>query len=142
MCYNIKMQHSSHWEPGSASQNKTFIYALVYIYSLLEKYRPGGFQWSMLGWGDLEPSYTCMNFFSHLSIVSVEGKQHLSEVVLSAVVGFSFYRKWWVSGRTYTPRTCHQWLWCSWSRGHCSWSSECPVSPGCTGKTRHLSFSL
>ena len=33
----------------------------------------------------------------------------------------------------------HQWLWCSWSRGHCFWSQACPV---CTGTTRNPSFSL
>ena len=30
-------------------------------------------------------------FFPHLSTVSVDGKQHLSEVVFSALVGFSLY---------------------------------------------------
>ena len=30
-------------------------------------------------------------FFPHLSITSVDGKQHLSEVVFSALVGFSLY---------------------------------------------------
>ena len=45
-------------------------------YYFLEK--PGGFQWSVLAWGDLEPSYA-----SRLSIVSVDGKQRLCEVVLA-----------------------------------------------------------
>ena len=58
-----------------------------------------------------------MHEFSYLlSIASVDGKQHLSEVVFSALVWFSLYGKWQVPGRTCTPRTCHQWLWCSWSR--------------------------
>ena len=25
--------------------------------------KPGGFQWSTLAWGDLEPTYACLNFF-------------------------------------------------------------------------------
>ena len=37
------------------------------------------------------------------------------------------------------PRTRHLWLWCSWSRGHCLWSSACP---GYTGTTQNPSFSL
>ena len=38
--------------------------------------------------GNLESLYSCVNF-SHLSIESVDGKQHLSVVVLSGLVGFS-----------------------------------------------------
>ena len=80
--------------------------------------KPGGFQWRALAWGDLELSYACMNFFL-LSITSVDGK-HLSEVVLCSC--------WiWFPGHTHTPNTCHQWLWCTWSRGHCLWSPACPV---------------
>jgi hypothetical protein len=47
--------------------------------------KTGGFQWSSLA---LEPPYTCVNF-SCLSIASIDGEQHLSEVVFSALVGFS-----------------------------------------------------
>ena len=35
----------------------------------------------------------------------------------------------WFLGRTHTPRTRHQWLYCSWSRGHCLWSPACQVVP-------------
>ena len=38
--------------------------------------------------GDLESSYACVNFF-RLPIASVDGKQDLSEVGFSALVGFS-----------------------------------------------------
>ena len=68
--------------------------------TLLEKYwilfflrKPGGFQWSALAWGVLEPSYACVNF-SRLSIVLVDGKQDLSEVVFSALVGFWLLEKY------------------------------------------------
>ena len=54
-------------------------------YFFLQK--PGGFKWSALAWGDLEPPYAYVNFF-HLSIVSVDGKQHLSKVVFSTLVRF------------------------------------------------------
>ena len=64
--------------------------------TLLEKYptlcssrKPGGFQLSALAWGELEPSYAFVNF-SRLPIASVDRKQHLSEVVFSALV-FSLY---------------------------------------------------
>ena len=61
--------------------------------TLLKNYyylqNPGGFQLSALKWGDLEPSYACVNS-SRLSIASVDDKQHLSEVVFGALVGFSF----------------------------------------------------
>ena len=50
--------------------------------------KPGGFQWIALAWGNLEPSYACVNF-SHLSMASVDGKQHLSEVVFSTLIEFS-----------------------------------------------------
>ena len=53
-------------------------------------WKPCGFQLSALAWGDLEPSYACVNFFC-LSIASVDGKQNLSEVVFSALVVFSLY---------------------------------------------------
>ena len=43
----------------------------------------------VLARGGLEPSYACMNFFSCLSLASVNGKQHLTEVGFSALVGFS-----------------------------------------------------
>ena len=62
-------------------------------------------------------------FFSRLSIASVD----LSEVVFSALVGFSLSTGIWFPGRTLTPRTLHRWLWCSWSRGHCLWSPTSPV---------------
>ena len=70
--------------------------------TLLEKYptllfflrNPVGFQWSVLAWGNLEPSYTCVNFLPFLSIASVDGKQHLSEVVFSALVAFSLLGKY------------------------------------------------
>ena len=50
--------------------------------------KPGGFQSNTLARGNLEPSYVCLNF-SGLSIIPVDGKQHLSEVVFSALVRFS-----------------------------------------------------
>ena len=31
---------------------------------------PGGFQWSELAWGNLEPSYACMNFFPPINSIS------------------------------------------------------------------------
>ena len=43
-------------------------------------------------WGDLEPSYACVNFIPRLNSV-IDGKQHLSEVVFSALVGFSLKGK-------------------------------------------------
>ena len=58
-------------------------------------------------------------FFSRLLLASVDGKQHFSEVVFSALVGFSLTTWIWFPGHTLTSRTSHQWLWCSWSRGHC-----------------------
>ena len=65
--------------------------------------------------------------FSHMLIASVDGKQHLSEVVFSALVGFSLMTGIWFLGRIRTPRTHHHWLWCSRSRGNCLWSPACPV---------------
>ena len=66
-----------------------------YVYAtLLEKYttiffrKPGEFQWSALAWGDLEPAYAYVNF-PRPSVASVDDKQPLSEVVFSALVGFS-----------------------------------------------------
>ena len=53
--------------------------------------KPGGFQWSTLAW-----------IFSRLSIASVDGKQHLSEIVFSALVGFPLFDKYptfWGGGR-------------------------------------------
>ena len=52
--------------------------------------------------------------FFCLSIASVDGKQHLSDVVFSALIGNDLH---------------HQWLWCSWNRGHC----HCLWSPACLG---------
>ena len=76
-----------------------FIYLSVRkVSDLIFLRRPAGFQWSALAWGHLEPSYACV-IFSCLSIASVDGKQHLSEI--------------WFPGRTRTPRTLHQWLWYS-----------------------------
>ena len=65
--------------------------------------------------------------FSRLSIASVDGKLHLSEVGFSALVWFSLTTRTWFPGRTRTPRTYHQWLWCPWRRGHCLWSPLCPM---------------
>ena len=50
-------------------------------------------QWSVLVWGDIEPSYTRLNF-SCLSIASVDGKQYLSEVMFRALVRFSSLEKY------------------------------------------------
>jgi hypothetical protein len=50
--------------------------------------KPDGFQWSALVRGDLKFD-TNKRIFSRLSVASVDGKQHLSEVVFSALVGFS-----------------------------------------------------
>ena len=61
-------------------------YSVTKVSDFLRK--PGGFQWSALAWGDLEPSYAYVKFY-RLSIVSIDGKQHLSEIVFSALVGFS-----------------------------------------------------
>ena len=66
---------------------------IIYIDLLTIKYTVKisiGFQWSALAWGALETSYACVHF-SRLSIASVDGKQHLSEVVFSALVGFPLY---------------------------------------------------
>ena len=65
--------------------------------------------------------------FSSLSISSVDDKQHLSVVVFSAPVGFSLTSRIRSSGCTRTPSTRHQWLWCSWSLGHCLWRPACSV---------------
>jgi hypothetical protein len=54
--------------------------------------KPGGFQCSALALGNLELSYKCVKF-SRLSIAPVDGKQNLSEVVFSALVGFSLLEK-------------------------------------------------
>ena len=53
-------------------------------------WKPGGFQWSALAWGNLEPSYACVNFYC-LSNTPVDGKQYLSEVVFSALIRFLLY---------------------------------------------------
>ena len=53
---------------------------------------------------------------SRLSLASVDGKQHLSEAVFSALIGFSLQGKWRVPGRTHTPRTCC--LQKQWARLH------------------------
>ena len=66
------------------------------IYFFLRK--PGGFQWSTLAWGDLKPSYSCVNL-SRLSIASVDGMQYLNEVVFNALVGFSLLDKYLTFGR-------------------------------------------
>ena len=57
----------------------------IFLFLLLRK--PGGIQWSALVWGDLQPSFACVDF-SRLSIVSLDGNQHLSELVFNALVGF------------------------------------------------------
>ena len=45
-------------------------------------------------------SLICMReFFSRLSITSVDGKKHLSEVVFSALVGFLLLEKYPTFGR-------------------------------------------
>ena len=65
------------------------------IIPLLEKYptfflrKPGEFQWSALAWGDLEPSYSCVSFFPPFNSQLMDGKQHLSDIVFSALIGFS-----------------------------------------------------
>ena len=67
-------------------------YKTIWYTNMLEKYRtifflrnPGGFQLPRLH------EATHVWIFSHLSIAPVDGKQHLSEVVFSALVGFSLY---------------------------------------------------
>ena len=42
----------------------------------------------------------------------------------------------------HSPRTSHQWLWRSWSRGYCLWSSACPGCTNTTGNQIVPSFSL
>ena len=67
-----------------------------YIYiTLLEKYltlfcfaKTWWISMKPLARGDLEPSYASVNF-SRLSIASVDDEHHLSEIVFSALVGFS-----------------------------------------------------
>ena len=72
------------------------------------------------------PWTSCMReFFPCLSIASVDGKQHLNEVVFSAL-RFSLMTVIWFPGCIRTPRTRYQWLWCSWGRAHCLWSPTCP----------------
>ena len=46
--------------------------------------------------------------FSHLSIVSVDCKQHFSKVVFGALVGFSLKGKLWVPGLTHKRKTHNQ----------------------------------
>ena len=66
-------------------------------FSLLEKYPNLFFFFANTWWISMKracmrrPStFICMReFFSRMSIASVDGKQHLSEVVFSALVGFS-----------------------------------------------------
>ena len=60
--------------------------------------KTGGFQWSGLVWDYLEPPRACVNFF-RISIASVNGKHHLSEVVFSALVGFSLLEKYPIFGQ-------------------------------------------
>ena len=55
---------------------------------LSEKYPTlffNGFQRSALAWGDLEPSNACVNF-PRLSMASVDGKLHSSEVVSKSIL--------------------------------------------------------
>ena len=68
--------------------------------TLLEKYptflsflqKPGGFKWSGLAWGDLQPTYAYMNFFPPVN--SVSWWQTAFERVC-VLVGFSLHGKWW-----------------------------------------------
>jgi hypothetical protein len=46
-------------------------------------------------------------FFSCQSIASIDGKQHLYEVVFSALVGFSLLEKYPIFGRG-TARSCRE----------------------------------
>ena len=49
--------------------------------------------------------HTYSFIFSRLSIASIDDKQNLSEVVFSALVGFSLTTEFWFPGRARTPRT-------------------------------------
>ena len=62
-------------------------YSVIKVSDLLLR-KPDGFERSALASDDLEPSYACVNFL-RLLIASVNGKQYLSEVMFSAIVGFS-----------------------------------------------------
>ena len=92
------------WRPAESTARRDALtitrvaFGFKNLRSLLEKYptlfflqKPGGFQWSTLAWDDLEPSYISVNFVS--PIHSVSSKQHLSEVMFSALVGFSLWEK-------------------------------------------------
>ena len=45
-------------------------YSVRKVFELFFLRKPGGFQWSALAWGDLEPSYTCVSFLLPLNNVS------------------------------------------------------------------------
>ena len=79
-----------HLETSFFRQDFSFLFLFFYT-TLLEMYptfvyrKPNGFQWS----------FACMHdFFSHLSIAPVDGKQHLSEVVFSARLTFIVYHEY------------------------------------------------
>jgi hypothetical protein len=94
---------------------------IVYGYTtLLENYstlffflwKPGEFNEALLHQTTLN-LHTHVRIFSHLSIATVDGKQHLNEVMFSALVECSLKGKWHEVG------------------GHCLWI---PVCPGCVLK--------
>ena len=61
--------------------------------------------------------------FSCLSIVSVDGKQHLHEIVFSALLRFSLQGKWQFPGCTHAGYNC---LWSP------AWPVRLVTSPECT----------
>ena len=86
--------------------------------------------------------YTDAWIFPSLSIASIDDKQHLNELVFSALVGFSLQGKWRVLGFILTSRI---------HRTCCTPQTVTPtsrtpyslvMSPGCTVTTRNPSFSL
>ena len=71
----------------------------IYILTLLEKYQTFFFE-NLVDFNEAPFNELTLIIhmhawiFSRLSIVSVDGKQHLSEVLFSALIGFSLYGKW------------------------------------------------
>ena len=101
-----RVQFAQEW-CNMSHESEVSTIKLIYCTTMLEKYptfffflkkKPDGFQWSAFALGDLEPSYACVNFF-RLPIASVDGKQHLSEIMFSDLVWFSLLEKYPTFGR-------------------------------------------
>ena len=80
---NTELSIATLWKSVSSSH----IYSVKKVSDIIFLRKSYGFYRSALAWGDFEPSYASVNFF-RLSIASLDGKQHLIEVMFNASVGF------------------------------------------------------